>query len=175
MKIYLEIQVPIKLDDSWLEELRNLFAGIPVRWQKGYYHITMAFIDNMPKGVDIRPLLVRHLYTAKAPAITFDRLDAFSIKSGRHIIHLGASHVPEDFLALTESIRADMKAVGCVLQSRFMLHVTLGRVDALDAELADIKRVISRMSPPSFNLTLTDLEYRVFRGRTIYKTSLKNQ
>ena len=174
MKTYLEIKVPIKLVDPWFEELRSHFAGIPVRWQKDFYHITMVFINDTPKGVDMRPLLEKHLVTAQAPVITFDQLDAFSINSGRYIIHLSTSHVPEDFLALTESISADMKAVGCVIHSDFMLHVTLGRIRSFDVKLSDIKAVIGAVSSPSFTLTLKDVDYREFRGKTIYETQLKD-
>ena len=175
MKTYLEIRVPINYNDSWFEELRNHFAGMPVRWQKDFYHITMVFINDTPKDVDMRPLLERHLATAQAPVITFDQLDAFSIKSGRHIIHLSTSHVPEDFLALTESICADMKAIGCVILSDFMLHVTLGRVNSFEVELSEVKEIMGAASPPSITLTLTDVDYRVFRGRTIYETQLKGK
>ena len=174
MKTYLEIKVPIKYDDPWFEELRNHFTGIPVRWQKDFYHITMVFINDTPKGIDMCPLLEKHLANAQAPIITFDRLDAFSTRSGMHIIHLSASEVPKSFHDLTEAIRADMKVVGCVIHSDFMLHVTLGRVKSF-VELSDIKEIKSSVSSPSFTLTLTDVDYRVFRGRTIYKTSLKRR
>ena len=95
MMTYLEIQVSIRYEDPWFKELRSHFSYTPVRWQKGYYHITMAFITETPKGIDIRPILERHLSTAIAPTVVFDRLDAFSIKQGRHIVHLTTSDVPE--------------------------------------------------------------------------------
>lgn len=45
MKSYLEIKVPISHDDYWFRELRDLLDGVDIRWQRGYYHITMAFLD----------------------------------------------------------------------------------------------------------------------------------
>ena len=173
MKTYLEIKVPIKYDDPWFEELRSHFTGIPVRWQRDFYHITMVFINDTPKDIDMCPLLEKHLATVQAPVITFNQLDAFSIKSRRHIIHLSASHVPKDFLTLIESIYSDMKAVRCVIHSDFMLHVTLGRVRSFDVKLSDLNAVIDAVSSPSFTLTLTDVDYREFRGQTIYKTILE--
>ena len=92
---------------------------------------------------------------------------------GRHIIHLTTNHVPDDFLALTESICADMKAVGCVIHSDFMLHVTLGRIRSFDVKLSELKKKMETVSPPSFTLTLTDVDYREFRGRTLYETCLE--
>ena len=91
MKTYLEIKVPIKYDDPWFKELRSLFADIPVRWQKDYYHITMAFVNDTPKGIDMCPILKSHLTGVVAPVLTFDRLDVFSISSRMHIFHLSAS------------------------------------------------------------------------------------
>lgn len=79
MKTYLEIKVPIKYDAPWFEELRSHFVGISVRWQKDFYHITMVFINETPKGIDIRPLLEKHLATAQSSVYTFERLEAFSI------------------------------------------------------------------------------------------------
>ena len=172
MKTYLEIKVPIKYDDPWFKELRSLFADIPVRWQKDFYHITMAFVNDTPKGIDMCPILKGHLANVVAPVLTFDRLDVFSTGSGMHIFHLSASQVPEDFLALTESIRADMKAAGCLIQSDFMLHVTLGRLRDFNIRLPKLKRMIKFLTLPPFTLTLTDVDYREFRGSTIYETQL---
>lgn len=118
-------------------------------------------------------LVEKHLANAQAPVITFDRLDAFSTSSGMFIIHLSASEVPKSFHTLTEAIRADMKTVGCVILSDFMLHVTLGRVRSFDVKLSDLNKVINTVASPSFTLTLTDVDYREFRGRTIYEICLK--
>jgi len=174
LKTYLEIQVPIRYEDTWFRELRSRFSNSPVRWQKGYYHITMAFINETPKGIDMRPILERHLSSAVAPRVVFDRLDAFSINQGKYIIHLATSHVPEEFLSLTESIRADMKDVGCVIYSDFLLHVTLGRIYSSDVELSDIMEVLDKITMPPITLTLTDMDYRLYRGRTLFETRLND-
>ena len=134
----------------------------------------MVFINDTPMCIDIRPLLEKHLATAQAPVITFDQLDVFPIISGRYIIHLSTSHVPEGFLALTESICSDMKTVGCVIRTDFMLHVTLGRIRSFDFKLSDLKVVTGNVSLPSLTLTLSNVDYREFRGKTIYETQLKD-
>lgn len=173
MKTYLEINVPIKYDDPWFEELRNHFAGIPVKWQKDFYHITMVFVNVTPKGIDLCPLLKKHLMTAQAPELTFDQLDAFATRSGMYIIHLSTSHIPEHFLSLTEAIRADMKAAGCVIQSDFMLHVTLGRLSDFSIPLPELRSLTQSFSIPPLSMTLTDVDYRVYRGKTIFETQLR--
>ena len=63
MKTYLEIQVPLRYNASWFQELRFACQNIDVRWQMAYYHITMAFVDETPEDVDLRPLLEKHLKT----------------------------------------------------------------------------------------------------------------
>ena len=175
MKTYLEIKVPINYDDPWFEELRRHFAGIPVRWQKDFYHITLVFVNDTPKGIDLCPLLKKHLATAQAPVLTFDQLDVFAVSSGMHIIHLTATDVPDTFLELIESIRDDMKAAGCVILSDFMLHVTLGRLKDFNIQLPVLRSLAKSFSMSPLSMVLTDVDYREFRGKTIYETQLSRK
>ena len=119
MKSYLEIQVPLNYDSPWFVELRNILNGMPVKWQIGYFHITMAFINETPENIDLRPILEKYLTKFQAPSITFDKLDAFTTYSGMFIVHLTSTIIPDDFLVLTEAIRSEMKAVGCQIDSEF--------------------------------------------------------
>lgn len=172
MKTYLEIQVPIRNDAPWFLELREACKDIDVKWQMGYYHITMAFVDVTPIGVDLRPLLKKHLSTFTAPTLTFDKLDAFTTISGMHIIHLTATEVPRSFMSVVQAVRSDMESAGCVMQSAFRLHVTLGRVRDPRLQLPTLQKILETVSLPAFSLTLTDIDYRVFRGEIIYETNL---
>lgn len=173
MKSYLEIQVPLRYNAKWFQELRAVCQHIPVKWQMGYYHITMAFLDETPADVDLQPILEKHLARLDAPTLCFDKLDAFTANSGMHIIHLTATNVPLDFLSAIDHIRTDMKATGCRIESDFRLHVTLGRVKDVNINLSDIQESISSVSIPTFSLCLTDIDYRVFRGEVLYETVLK--
>ena len=172
MKTYLEIQVPLKYNASWFQELRLACRNIDVKWQMAYHHITMAFVEEAPENIDLRPLLEKHLNMFPAPSLTFDKLDVFTAMSGMHIIYLTATDVPQSFLSLIENIRSDMKAAGCVVDSWFRLHVTLGRVKDPHIQLADIQELTESVSLPAFSLTLEDVDYRAFRGKTIYETKL---
>jgi 2'-5' RNA ligase len=168
MKSYLELKVPIRYVDSWFAELRELLDGVNVRWQRDYYHITMVFLDYAPDNVNLVPGLSERLEDALAPTITFDRLDAFATGGGhKQVIHLTTSHVPEDFLALVQDIRRYMKGKGCDIQSDFRLHVTLGRVQDPRTNLRQIKEAISQVDLPDITLDLSNVEYRVFRGKTL--------
>ena len=172
MKTYLEIQVPLRNNASWFQKLRLACRNIDVRWQMAYYHITMAFVDETPEDVDLRPLLEKHLNTFPAPTLTFDKLDVFTAMSGMHIINLTATDAPQSFLSLIENIRSDMKAAGCVMDSWFRLHVTLGRVKEANIQLSAIQELTDSVSLPAFSLTLEDVDYRIFRGKTIFETRL---
>lgn len=173
MKTYLEIQVPLRYDATWFQKLRLAYSNIDVRWQMAYHHITMAFVDETPEDVDLRPLLEKHLKTFPAPTLTFDKLDVFTAMSGMHIVYLTATDIPQSFLSLIENIRSDMKTVGCVMDSLFRLHVTLGRVKETHIQLSAIQELTESVSLPAFSLSLEDVDYRVFRGETIYEIKLK--
>lgn len=174
MKTYLEIQVPLRWDAAWFAELRHACHDVPVIWQRGFYHITMVFIDYTPEDIDLCPILEKHLSTFPAPEINFDKLDVFPATSGMYIINLTASQVPQSFLSVIEAIRAEMKGMGCLIDTNFRLHVTLGRVKDPNQDLSIIQETVNSISLPSFSLMLRDVDYRVFRGRSIYETKLNS-
>ena len=172
MKTYLELKVPINFDDVWFKEVRNTFGILPVRWQEAYYHITIAFIDDTPTDVDINSILERLLKHQKPIVLTFDNIDAFDTKSGLFIIHLGVNNIPSSFMSLVNTIRCELKNVGCVMQSDFKLHVTLGRLIDPQIQLVKVQELAHTISLPSFTLTLSDIDYREFRGSELYQTEL---
>lgn len=163
MKSYLEIKVPISYDDSWFRQLRGLLDGVNIRWQRGFYHITMAFLDYAPDNVNMIPGLNELLNDAIAPTITFDKLDAFASGYHRQVIHLTATHAPEDFMELVEDVREFFLAKGCEIQSDFKFHVTLGRVQDPRMNVRKLQDIISEVDMSSFTLDLTDVDYRVFK------------
>ena len=167
MKSYLEIKVPISVDDYWFRELRDLLDGVDIRWQRAYYHITMAFLDYAPDNVNMSPGLNGILGEALSPTITFDKLDAFASGAHRQVIHLTTTDVPEDFLEVVDDVRQFFKAKGCVIQSDFKLHVTLGRVQDPRMNVRKLQDIIKQVQLPAITLELADVEYRVFRGKSL--------
>ena len=163
MTTYLELKVPISFEDSWFRELRSLLDDVNIRWQRGFYHITIAFLDYAPDNVNMRPGLNELLNDAVAPAITFDKLDAFASGYHRQVIHLTTTDAPKDFLELVEDIRQFFKAKGCQIQSDFKLHVTLGRVQDPRMTVRKLQDIISQVMLPTITLDLTDVDYRIFK------------
>ena len=173
MKTYLEIKVPITYNASWFAQLRKALKDMPVSWQKGYYHITLAFIDDTQHLPDVETIMHKYLDHAHPVSITFDKLDVFTAGNGMLIVHLGTNNIPEGFQHLVDDIRHDISGTNSNIQSDFKLHVTLGRIAEPEADIDDIGFLIDEIDFMPFTLTLNEVEYRVFRGRSIYKNTLK--
>ena len=173
MKTYLEIKVPISYSAPWFSELRKALKDMPVLWQKGYYHITVAFIDHTQHLSDVEAIMHKYLDHAHPVNITFDKLDVFTAGSGLMIVHLGTSNVPEGFQTLVDDIRRDISCTQSSIQSDFKLHVTLGRITEPEADIDDVGFLIDEIDFTPFTLALNEVEYRIFRGRSIYYNVLK--
>ena len=172
MKTYIELKVPINFGEIWFKKLRDNFSTLPIKWQQGYYHITIAFVDDTPIDVDITPILEKLLNFQRPVVFTFDNIDVFDTKSGMFIVHLGVKDVPSSFTSLVNTIRCELKNVGCIIRSDFKLHVTLGRLIAPQIQLVKVQEMAHSFFLPSFTLTLSDIDYRVFRGSVLYETKL---
>ena len=118
-------------------------------------------------------IMHKYLDNANAISITFDKLDVFSTWSGLFIVHLTATRIPEGFQSLVNEIRNEIAFTGSNIQSNFRLHVTLGRISNPEADIKDIGFLIDEIDFPSLTLTLNEVEYREFRGRSIYRNTLK--
>lgn len=172
MKTYLEIKVPISYDASWFVELRKALRDIPVHWQNGYYHITMAFLDDTRNLPEVEAIMHKYLDNANAVSISFNKLDVFRANNGMQIVHLTTDHIPNKFQQLVNDIRHDICCTSTRIQSDFLLHVTLGRISESETDMENTSFIIGQIDFPPFTLTLNEVEYRVFRGRSIYKNLL---
>ena len=172
LKTYLEIKVPISFDAPWFLELRESLKDIPVRWQKGFYHITMAFLDDTQNLPDVEAIIHKYLDHANAVTITFDKLDVFTASNGMLIVYLTTTYIPETFQSLVDVIRDEIGSTDSNIQSDFRLHVTLGRISEPGVDIDDIGFLIDEIDLPPFTLSLHEVEYREFRGRSIYQNQL---
>ena len=172
MKTYLEIKVPISFDAPWFLELRESLKDIPVRWQKGFYHITMAFLDDTQNLPGVEAIMHKYLDHTNAVTITFDKLDVFTASNGMLIVYLTTTSIPETFQSLVDDIRDEICSTGSNIQSDFRLHVTLGRISQPGVDIDDIGFLIDEIDLPPFTLSLHEVEYREFRGRSIYQNQL---
>lgn len=173
MKSYLEIKVPITFNALWFQELREVLKDMLVVWQKDYFHITIAFMDDTQHLPDVEAIMHKYLDNAHSVAITFDKLDVFATDSDMLIVHLTASDIPTNFQTLVDDIRCDISCTKSNIQSEFRLHVTLGRITEPETNIDDVEFLIDKIDLTPFTLTLNEVEFRVFRGRSIYKNKLK--
>lgn len=172
LKTYIEIKVPISFDASWFVELREALKDMPVLWQKDYYHITIAFINDTKHLPEVEAIMHKYLDDAKPVRITFNKLDVFTATNGMLIVDLTATEIPSNFQTLVDDIRRDISRTASNIQSDFKLHVTLGRITEPEVDIDDVGFLIDEIENSPFTLTLDDVEYRVFRGRSIYKNKL---
>lgn len=172
MKTYLEIKVPISFNNPWFIELRDALKDMPVLWQRDFYHITMAFIDDTQHLPDVEAIMHKYLDNAKPVSLTFDKLDVFTANNGMLIVNLTASKIQNEFQTLVDDIRCDICCTNSNIQSDFRLHVTLGRITEPNADIDDVGFLIDEIDLPPFTLSLDEVEYREFRGRSIYKNKL---
>lgn len=175
MKNYLELKIPIQRNAQWYRELCDAMQDerIPVRWQNGFYHITVAFIHDDNHVKELRDAFIQILSGRQAPSITLDKLETFATQSGKEIvINLAPSHPSDELLSLINDIRTAAISSGSQISTDFIIHITLGRIDAQYATLDEVKDVITSVDYEPFTVSIRESEYRYFRGVTINRWTL---
>lgn len=176
---YIEIEVPVRKSARWLGELMQAMEEgfVPVRWQNGNYHITLAFLEKVRSKEEVIAIMNRHLASFEAPELTFDKLDAFGKRSGGGVVFLTCSEVPESFMQMVDALRQDLEAVDCVIEADFKLHVTLGRVNKDVHVEADLLRELTEsVDVPAFSLRLNVCNYKDKEDhRTLHCIRLKSR
>lgn len=170
MKNYLEFKIPVQRNVQWYKDLYEAMqeVRIPVRWQNGFYHITVAFLHDDLHVKELREAFACILSGKKAPSITLDKLEVFQTQSGKElIINLAPSHPSDELLTLINELRSAAINSGSQISKDFFIHITLGRIDAEDADLDEIKDIISSISFSPFKVSIKEAEYRYFRADTI--------
>ena len=175
MKNYLEFKIPVHRNVQWHKELCEAMqeVRIPVRWQNGFYHITVAFLHDDLHVKELREAFSRILSGRKAPSITLDKIEAFQTQNGKEIIiNIAPSHPSDELLTLINEMRTAAINSGSQISKDFFIHITLGRIDAQDATLDEVKDVLSTIDFEPFTVSIREAEYRYFRGATINRWTL---
>lgn len=172
MKSYLEIYVPLDSHHTWFTNLKEVLRSVHVRWQNGFYHITIAFIDDLPENVDVVSIIDEHFRDASSFHITLDSVDAFTASNGMHMICLKPNNIPNTFIEKAIKVRRAIINAGGIISTELVPHVTLGRVNGKSMNLSDIKGLLSTLHAPSFSMSLSHIDYRAFRGDALYEKLL---
>ena len=111
---YLQLFVPLDRRAGWYRAVEKALGR--VRPQDGHFHITVAFINDkidLVEAKKVTEMLDEELKGMAAPTLVFDTVDAFSgQKSGKSIVNLTASQVPEEWVTFVDRIRARLSSAG---------------------------------------------------------------
>lgn len=152
----LKIEVPLRVNTRWYNALQQAFmyAGIPVNWQSGGFHITAIFMYDDTLKDKLKTLFEHIISSHVAPELTFDKLDAFTgNKSGKHIVNLTATNPSIEYSSLIKDLRAAAIETSALLED-YRLHVTLGRISGKRTSLDTVKNILSSISFEPFPVTL---------------------
>ena len=171
MKSYFEIIVPLDVNADWLKGLREDLSDVGMRWQNGFFHITVAFIKSSDNIDLITSIINNHLLTFQNVfRIKLNKLDAFPISNGRtYITHLCATEIPIEFSRWIKDLRNKLEDLNIDLEPDFKLHVTIGRISSEVIDLETLQYRLNKHEAPNIDLETKHFEYREFRGVTIKK------
>ena len=164
---YLELEIPLRKDAEWFENLRNAMKskGIPARWTRKSFHITAVFIfEGNVKGLETA--FSRHLEDREAPSLTLDKLDAFTTNDDI-IVNITSSRPSESLTTLIKELRAEAENLGVDYRRDFRLHITIGKIDKAKADMTAIATIINSLEVPTFTLRVNTVNYRHKGGKTI--------
>ena len=100
-------------------------------------------------------------------------MDAFEAKTGdEFILHLTSTQLSPSLQTLVDLLRKEAVDAGADIENDFILHVTLGRIDAKKATLEQVRRIAESIQVPPFTLLLQNAEYRYFRGKSIQRWTM---
>lgn len=174
---YIEIEVPINGRSSWMDELHSELRRYGVKWQNGFYHITMAFIHNSTdeERQAITDIVDDVIAGQNAFPMTFGELDAFTTRGKRtHVIYLRPIESDSAFNQMVNTLRSRISEVTTEMEPDFQLHVTLGRVDASNVTLQELKKAIAFIDAPEEDIVLRKVNHQIFKeyGKSIKSWNL---
>ena len=174
---YLDFKVPVRQDARWFNRLRKALAmeDVPVKWKDGCYHVTVAFIKGDQHVEALKKAFGKILFKTEAFQLTLNKVGVFKARIRNElIINLTSSAPSERFMSLVGSLRSEVEKIGVNLESDFLLHITLGWIDADMASLEEVEKVVNKIVVPPFTLTIKDAEYRYQKGDSKRSNSRKD-
>ena len=174
---YLEFKVPVRQNAEWITNLREEMESenVPVRWKNGWYHITVAFMKDDQHVEALKKAFGKILFKTEAFQLTLNKVGVFKARIRNElIINLTSSAPSERFMSLVGSLRSEVEKIGVNLESDFLLHITLGWIDANMASLEEVEKVVNKIVVPPFTLTIKDAEYRYQKGDSKRSNSRKD-
>jgi hypothetical protein len=170
---YLEIHVGISTRAKWYLELQKKINRLNVECKKSRFHITALFINDDALKNEIIEAFDRILSHSQAPHLTFNKLDAFTSKSGKeHIVNLTSTQPEVGFRQLVDNLRNCAIKLGVHIED-YRLHVTIAKVPVSLISLEDLQKLIAEINLPEFTLVLKTIEYR-YKMRDLKKGCIES-
>ena len=174
MKTYVEIRVPVNKRGKWLKDLKAELKEDVKKWTKVdckyntlFFHITLAYLNNVAGKERVKKLIGECINRHNVQRIVFDKIDAFTTRNGdEHIIYIGASKVPEEFVSFVTDLRETLLVAGCDLSPDFRLHATINRLNSKLIDIDSLRSKIKQVQPCNMELQLTDVRYRKGRSKS---------
>lgn len=169
---YFELQVPIDYQAQWFANLQEAFREVKVIWETNG-HITVAFVNSNPQHLDLLPVVEPIIDQTHAFNITFDKVDAFlNLDQTETIICLTATNIPQEFTTFQQTMHQSLTEAGCNVTD-FIFHITLGKVNTENMDFETVRQKVNAVAIPPFTLKLSQLKFRVLRGKDIANWKLK--
>lgn len=157
---YLEIHVGISTRAKWYLELQKKMNRLNVECKKSRFHITALFMNDDAQKDNLIDTFDRILSHSQAPRLTFNKLEAFTSKSGKeHVVNLTSTRPEVGFRQLVDNLRNCAIKLGTHIED-YRLHVTIAKVPVSLISLEDLQKLIAEINLPEFTLVLKTIEYR---------------
>lgn len=159
-KNYLEIHVGISTRAKWYLELKKGMKRLNVKCKEKRFHITALFMNDDALKDELIEAFDRTLNHRYDPHLTFNKLEAFTSKSGKeHIVNLTSTQPEVEFRKLVENLRDSAIKLGAHIED-YRLHVTIAKVPVNIITLEDLQKLMAGINLPVFTLALKTIEYR---------------
>lgn len=171
MPTFLSFKTPIRTNTQWYNNLCRLFSNhnIQAKWQREKtHHITVAFILN---DLNNSKLCSNFNHTLKIEAplqLYIDQLDAFTSQNGsEHIVYLSSKHPSSRFTSIVTKLRELFQQEGGEISADFKLHNTIARIPVGAISIEELRKLLTTIQFPSFQLEIKTTEYQTFRPRRV--------
>ena len=170
---YLEIHVGISTRAKWYLELQKKMNRLNVECKKSRFHITALFMNDDALKNELIEAFDRTLNHRYDPHLTFNKLEAFTSKSGKeHIVNLTSTQPEVEFRQLVENLRDSAIKLGAHIED-YRLHVTIVKVPVRIISLEDLQKLVAGINLHEFTLVLKTIEYR-YKMRDLKKGCIES-
>jgi hypothetical protein len=172
-KNYLEIHVGISTRAKWYLELKKGMKRLNVKCKEKRFHITALFMNDDALKNEIIEAFDRTFDHRYDPHLTFNKLEAFTSKSGEeHVVNLTSTQPEVEFRKLVENLRNCAIKLGVYIED-YRLHVTIAKVPVSLISLENLQKLIAEINLPEFTFVLKTIEYR-YKMRDLKKGCIES-